>query len=147
MQIFFFNLSLSNYWRVTKYFELVTVTASKPRPWGNMLPKVNKYENVWSNFSASSKVVALYLHELIRFALPNHSFSSISFVPLLAKRRNHELSFSLRWSTFLSLNTQIPPKYISRTAMAFRRDIPPYSLESLQWRPADNDTCSARETL
>ena len=32
-------------------------------------------------------------------------------------------------------------------SMAFRRDIPPYSLEILQWRHADNDPYSNSETL
>ena len=30
---------------------------------------------------------------------------------------------------------------------AFRRDIPTYTLESLQKRPEDNDPCSVSETL
>ena len=32
-------------------------------------------------------------------------------------------------------------------SMAVRLNIPTYALESLQWRPVDNDTRSANETL
>ena len=31
--------------------------------------------------------------------------------------------------------------------MAFRLAIPPYTLESRQWPPTDNDPCSTSETL
>ena len=104
IRTFYFNFFLSNYWIETKYFELVTVTESNPSTWANRLPNINKCENGWSNFSASFSVVTLKLTELIRFALPNQWFSSISFVPLLAKGRHHELSFSLLWAyTYLSL--------------------------------------------
>ena len=32
-------------------------------------------------------------------------------------------------------------------SMAFLRDIPPHTMERLQWRSADNDPCSARNTV
>ena len=32
-------------------------------------------------------------------------------------------------------------------SMTFRRDIPPYTQEIFQWRHADNDPCSASETM
>ena len=41
---------------------------------------VNKWENGWSNFSASFRVMAIKFTELIRFALPNQWFFSISYV-------------------------------------------------------------------
>ena len=76
-----------------KYYEIATVTESNPRPWANMLRNMNKCENGWSNFSASFRVIALNLTELIRFALPNRLFSSISYAPLHREWRHHELSF------------------------------------------------------
>ena len=60
----------------------MTVTASNPWPWENMLRNMNKCENVWSNFSASFRLMALKLPEWIRFSLPNQRFSSISYVPI-----------------------------------------------------------------
>ena len=47
-----------------------------------MLRIMKKCENGRWNFSASFRVVALKLTELIRFAFPNQWFSSISYVPL-----------------------------------------------------------------
>ena len=61
----------------------------------NMLRCMNKCENGWSNFSASFRVVALKWTELIRYPLPTQWFSSISYVPLLAKWRHHEQLLSL----------------------------------------------------
>ena len=50
------------------------------------------------------KVVLFKLPKLVRFALPSHLFSSLSYVPLIAKWCHHELSFSLRWACiYLSL--------------------------------------------
>ena len=44
-------------------------------PWANMLPNINKCKNgSMVDFSASFRVVALKLTELIRFALPNQWF-------------------------------------------------------------------------
>ena len=103
MWTFYWNFSLSNYWEETNYFEIVTFTASKPWLWAIMLRNMNKCENGWSNFSVSSRVVALKWSELIQFELLNHWISSISYVPLFAKWR-HELSFSFRWACiFFSL--------------------------------------------
>ena len=53
---------------------------------------------IWSNFSASFKLVALKSTELIRFALPNKWFSPISYMPLRHEWRHHELSFSFALS-------------------------------------------------
>ena len=72
--------------------------ASNTWPCANMLRNMNKCENGWSNFSASFRVGALELTELIRFALLDQLFSSISYVPLHSEWRHHELSFSLRWA-------------------------------------------------
>ena len=89
-----------------KYYEIATVTASNPWPWANTLRNVNKCENVdgrisymdGQNFSASFRGVALKFTELIRLALPNQWFSSISYVPLHREWHHHELSFSLCWT-------------------------------------------------
>ena len=59
---------------------------------------MNKCENGWSNLSANYREVELKLTELTISALPKHWFSSISYEPLFAKWRHHELSFSLRWT-------------------------------------------------
>ena len=48
----------------------------------NMLPNMNKCEHGWTNFSESFTAVALKFIELFRSELPNHWFSSISYVPL-----------------------------------------------------------------
>ena len=56
---------------------------------------MNRCENGWSNFSASFRVVALKLIQLIQFALQNKLFSPLSYLPL-----HRELS-----STSLSLYT------------------------------------------
>ena len=68
----------------TKYFEILTFNASKLWPWANMLPNMNKCGNCSLNFSASFRVLALKLTELIRSELPNQKFSSIFYVPLFA---------------------------------------------------------------
>ena len=70
------NLSLSNQWRETKLFELVTTrtmlgfTAMKPCNLRNMLPNINTCENRWSYFSENLRVVAMKLLELTQFASP-----------------------------------------------------------------------------
>ena len=75
------------------YYENSTVTGSNHWPWANMLRNMNKCENGRSNFSATFRIVALKLTELIRFALPNQWLSSIPYVPLHDKWRHHEISF------------------------------------------------------
>ena len=60
-----------------------------------MLPNMNTFENGWSNFSVNFRVVALKFPNLIQFILPNHQFSSIFYMPLLAQRRHHESPLSL----------------------------------------------------
>ena len=70
------NLSISNYWRETKLFDLVTGTATKPRLSGNMLPNIKTCENGWSNFSETVWIVVLKLLELTRFLSPNISIDS-----------------------------------------------------------------------
>ena len=61
-------------WNMMKYYEIATVTASNPWPWENMLLNTNKCENGWLNFSASFRVVALKLTELIWVALKINDF-------------------------------------------------------------------------
>ena len=67
------NLSLSNWWRETKLFELVTGPATKPSLSGNMSPNIKACENGWSNFSEILSVVAMKLLELTKFATLNLS--------------------------------------------------------------------------
>ena len=85
---------------------LINTSWSNPWPWANMLRNMNKCENRRSNFSASFGVVALKLTELIRFALLNQWFTSVSYVPLHREWRHYELSLSLRWAcVYFSLYT------------------------------------------
>ena len=62
----FYMGETGRFYRVTKYFEIVTVIAPKPWPWTNMLPNTRQPENAWSNFSANFRVVALNFTTLIR---------------------------------------------------------------------------------
>ena len=101
----------------TKYFEIMTITESKPWPcaavqicyriWTN----VNKCEHGWTNFWASFTAVALKLIELFWSELPNHWFSSISYVPLFDHDSwaiVHQQSFSFRWACiYFSLTIHI----------------------------------------
>ena len=67
------NLSPSNWWREMKLFDLVTGTATKPWPSGDMSPNLNTCENGWSNFSENVRIVTLTLFELTLFTSPNQS--------------------------------------------------------------------------
>ena len=68
------NLSLSNWWRETKLFDLVTGPTTKPWLSGNMLPNINTCENGWLNFLENLRLcIALILLELTRSASPNQS--------------------------------------------------------------------------
>ena len=67
------NIFLSNYWRETKLFELVTSTTTKPWLSRNMIPNRKTCEKGWSNFSENFRVIALKLLELTRYASPNQS--------------------------------------------------------------------------
>ena len=91
-----FSKTKINY--VSFFYEIATVTASNPWPWANMLRNMNEFENGWSNFPASFRVVALKLTELILFALAHQWFSSTTYVPLHREWRHHELSFPLLWA-------------------------------------------------
>ena len=55
------NLSLSNQWRETKLFQIVTGTATKPWLSGNMLPNINTCKNGWSKLSENLRIMALKL--------------------------------------------------------------------------------------
>ena len=70
MQKFCSNFSLSNYWKETKLFDLVTGTATKRRLSGNMLPNINTCENGCTNFSASLRLVTTKLIDLTQFVNP-----------------------------------------------------------------------------
>ena len=54
-------------------FELVTITTTKPRLSGNMLPNRKTCENEWWNILENIKVVAIKLLELILFVSLNIS--------------------------------------------------------------------------
>ena len=71
MSKFCLNFSLSNSWRVTKCFGLLTAMASKPWPWANMLPNISKCKNWSLNCSATFRVSALkFTGNSIRVAKP-----------------------------------------------------------------------------
>ena len=67
------NLSLSNYWRGTKLFGLVTGTTTKPRLSGNMFLNIKTCGNGLSDFSENLRVTALKMLEFTRFLSPNLS--------------------------------------------------------------------------
>ena len=58
-------------------FKLVTHTATKPWLVRKMLPNINTWENLWSNFSSNVRVLTLKLLELTQFASPNYKCSLI----------------------------------------------------------------------
>ena len=66
------NLSLSDWWRETKLFDLVTGTSSKPWLTGNTLPNIKTCKNGWSNFSEyleTPKSINLQLFTLISYGV------------------------------------------------------------------------------
>ena len=58
--------------RETKYFEIVTVTASKLWPWANMLPDINKCKNWMVEFISKFQGSGIKIDRanLIRAAIP-----------------------------------------------------------------------------
>ena len=83
------------------FFELSTVTKSELRLWANMLSNTDVKLN--SEFFIKFMGQILKLPKLIRFALPNHWFLSVSYLPLLAKWHHQELSY-----VFFSLRVHLP---------------------------------------
>ena len=93
---FYLNFYHFNWWREMKYFDIVTVTVSKPSSWANMLPKMNKCKNRSSNLSANEgSGIKFDRVNLIRVAQLLIFFNIwLHF----AKWSHHELLFYLRWS-------------------------------------------------
>ena len=103
MEIFCFNFSLSNQWRETKYFELVSDT------WRNRDPEQICWR-IWRNMKMDDWNFQQGIHG--RGIKIDNQFDSpcqtIDFFQHLTSRcslrRHHELSFSLRWACiYLSL--------------------------------------------
>ena len=87
----------------TKYFDRVTVAASKRWPWTNMLPNMIKCDEFLSKFQGRGlKTGRVNLIPVAKPLIFSISFEKLG--ELLAKWRLPELSFSLRW-TFIYLNT------------------------------------------
>ena len=91
------NVSLSNWWREEKLFQLVTGTEHLTKYKQNILPNINTCENGWDDshtcrngwLSANLRIRALKLNELIQFPSPNLSIC-FYFLRAVASRWRHQ---------------------------------------------------------